>query len=108
MCFNNEIILETPYLDRNFVQYYISLSPEYRCLLNEKNEDDIKISYNNILKEVFNSENYTGINRRQFLPTPEESTEIKEYNDCIFENNELIHKFIKNYLEEMKYLEEIK
>ena len=67
MCFNNEIILETPYLDRNFVQYYISLSPEYRCSLNEKFEDII--SYNNILKEVFNSENYTGITRRPFLPT---------------------------------------
>ena len=105
MFFNNGIILETPYLDRNFVQYYISLSPAYRCSLNEKFKDiidDIKISYNNILKEVFNRENYTGISRIQFLPTPEESNEINEYNDCIFENNELINKFIKKYLEEIK------
>ena len=105
MFFNNGIILETPYLDRNFVQYYISLSPEYRCSLNENFEeiiDDIEISYNNILKEVFNSENYTGISRRHFLPTLEVSKEINEYNDCIFKNNELIHKFIKKYLEEIK------
>ena len=86
MFFENGLILENSFLDRNFIQYYFSLSPEYR-FPNDRYDDMI---YDRLLKETIDNGTYKGLDRTQLLPSSI-TTQISN------ENDELINKYVKKY-----------
>jgi len=85
----------TPFLDRSWVQYYLSIDPEIR----HHAENGLSEKY--LLREAFSKENYLGHNQKPLLPESVLWRRKEAFSDGVSKTTRSLYKIIEEYVDSL-------